>query len=81
MVTRLTPNKLLERVLATMKRRIELMIATGVAGNGTGDPRFGDFWMTVIRQRLLRDLQFIHSYAQASDRGLAEPSWRRGRLF
>ncbi len=56
-----------DEVLATMKRRIELMIATGVAGNGTDDPRFGDFWMTVMRQRLLRDLQFIHSNAQVSD--------------
>ncbi len=46
----------------TMERRIELMIATGVAGNAEGNPRFGDFWMTVMKQRLLRDLQFVCSY-------------------
>ena len=56
-----------DEVPATIKQRIELMIATGVAGNGTGDPRSGDFWMTVMRQRLLRDLQFIRSYTRAGD--------------
>jgi hypothetical protein len=50
-------------VLATIALRIELMIATGVAGNADGDPRFGEFWMTVMRQRLLRDLQFVRSYS------------------
>jgi len=52
-------------VFDTIALRIELMIATGVAGNANGNPRFGDFWMTVMRQRLLRDLQFVRSYAQA----------------
>ncbi len=49
-------------VFTTMERRIELMIATGIAGNADGDPRFGDFWMTVMKRRLLRDLQFVRSY-------------------
>jgi hypothetical protein len=49
-------------VLDTIALRIELMIATGVAGNADGDPRFGEVWMTVMRQRLLRDLQFVRSY-------------------
>ena len=54
-------------VFRTMGRRIELMIATGVAGNADGNPRFGEFWMTVMRQRLLRDLKFVRSYAQADE--------------
>ncbi len=53
-------------VFQTMEQRIELMIATGVARNADGNPRFGDFWMTVMRQRLLRDLHFIRSYAKGS---------------
>ena len=54
-------------VLRTIARRIELMIATGVAGNADGIPRFGDFWMTVMRQRLVRDLRFVRSYGQAGE--------------
>ncbi len=54
-------------VVRTMGRRIELMIAAGVAGNADGNARFGDFWMTVMRPRLLRDLQFVRSYPQACE--------------
>ena len=56
-----------DAVLATIRRRIELMIAKGVAGNRNGDPRFGDFWMTVMRQRLVCDLRFVSSHTQAGD--------------
>ena len=49
-------------VLAVIAQRIELMIATGVAGNADGDPHFGEFWMTVMKQRLHRDLQFVLSF-------------------
>jgi hypothetical protein len=48
--------------LDTIALRIELMIETGVAGNANGEPRFGEFWMTVMRQRLLRDLAFVRSF-------------------
>ena len=54
-----------DEVFQTMERRIELMIAVGVAGNAAGNPRFGDHWMTVMRQRLMRDLEFVRSYAMA----------------
>ncbi len=54
-------------VFRTMGRRIELMIAAGVAGSADRNARFGDFWMTVMRPRLLRDLQFVRSYAQAGE--------------
>jgi hypothetical protein len=51
-------------LLPTIERRIELMIATGVAGNVDGNPRFGDFWMNVMRLRLLRDLDFVRSFSK-----------------
>ena len=52
-------------ILETITRRIELMVATGDAGNVAGDPHFADFWTDVMRQRLLRDLQFVQSCAGA----------------
>jgi Ser/Thr protein kinase RdoA (MazF antagonist) len=48
-------------ILAVMAHRVEVMIATGVAKNAAGDPMYGEQWMNVMRQRLLRDIAFIRT--------------------
>jgi Ser/Thr protein kinase RdoA (MazF antagonist) len=48
-------------ILDVMIRRIEVLIATGVARNAAGDPRQGDEWLQVIKPRLLRDIAFIRT--------------------
>jgi hypothetical protein len=48
-------------LLEVMVRRIEVMIATGLAKNAAGDPMYGEQWMSVMRQRLLRDIAFIRT--------------------
>lgn len=50
-------------VVRTMERRIELMIAAGDR-EAEGKSSYADFWTKVMRQRLLRDLRFVRSYAQ-----------------
>jgi len=51
-------------LLWTIERRIELMIGTGDQGNADGNPRFGAYWMNVMRLRLLRDLDFVRAFSQ-----------------
>lgn len=48
-------------IFDVMARRIEVMIATGLARNAAGDPLYGHEWMRVMRPRLLRDLAFIRT--------------------
>jgi hypothetical protein len=52
-------------IFDVMVRRIEVMVATGLARNAAGDPLYGDQWMTVMRQRLLRDIAFIRTQRPA----------------
>lgn len=44
-----------------MIERIEAMLQTGLAGHAAGDERFGEFWMNVMRKRLIRDVEFIRT--------------------
>jgi hypothetical protein len=46
-------------VLDVIVRRIEVMVATGMAAHTAGDPNHGEEWLRVMRSRLLRDIAFI----------------------
>jgi hypothetical protein len=46
-------------ILDVMVRRIEVMVATGVAAHNAGDPVHGDQWLQVMKPRLLRDMNYI----------------------
>jgi Ser/Thr protein kinase RdoA (MazF antagonist) len=52
-----------DAVLETINHRIKLMIAKGDSASATGDPRFGERWLNVMRKRLLRDLEFVRSFS------------------
>jgi Ser/Thr protein kinase RdoA (MazF antagonist) len=52
-------------LLETMSRRIEAMIATGLARNAAGDAKYGEEWLTVMKSRLERDLDFVRSFGAA----------------
>jgi aminoglycoside phosphotransferase (APT) family kinase protein len=48
-------------ILEVMVRRIEVMVATGMAAHEAGDPIHGDEWLRVMKPRLLRDMAFIRA--------------------
>jgi hypothetical protein len=48
-------------IMDLMVRRIEVLIATGMAAHASGDPGHGDAWLRVMKPRLLRDLAFIRA--------------------
>jgi hypothetical protein len=52
-------------ILATIARRIEVMLATGMALHAAGDAAHGEPWMSVMRHRLLRDLDFVRVQPRA----------------
>jgi len=54
-------------VLETLRRRIQVMIDTGVSGHAAGEARFGDWWMTIMKQRLERDMNFVQSHDWVGD--------------
>jgi hypothetical protein len=50
-------------LMETADRRIEAMIATGLARNAAGEPKYGGEWLEVMKPRLVRDLDFVRSLA------------------
>ncbi|MEX1253348.1 MAG: phosphotransferase [Dehalococcoidia bacterium] len=50
-------------LMETAERRVDSMIATGLARNAAREPKYGDEWLRVMKPRLVRDLEFVRSLA------------------